>query len=90
MSTQNTQTQTNDEIRAEIRAKIETYEAGLAEFDAYIAECIAQTSANKPDFDREGAEEIIRQAHELMFEIHEAQIAELEAKIRDEATVTPR
>ena len=77
-----TQTQTHDEIRAEIRAENERFEAGLAEFDAYIAECLAQTIANKPDFDREGAEEVIRQAHELMHAHHEAKIAELEAKIQ--------
>ena len=81
-ATQNTQTQTHDEIREQIRAENEAYEAWRAEFDAYIAECLEQTIANKPDFDREGAEEVIRQAHEFMLAHHEAKIAELEAKIR--------
>lgn len=71
-----------DEIRDEIRAKIETHEANLAELDAIFAECLANANANKPDFDREGAEELIQRGRDLFLEIHEAQIAELEAKIR--------
>ena len=82
MSTQNTQTQTHDEIREQIRAKIETHEANLAELDAYIAECFAHPNANNPDFDREGAEEITRRCREMILAHHEAVIAELEAKIR--------
>lgn len=71
-----------DELRDEIRAEIEAHEAGLAGFDEYMAGQIARANAESPDFDREGAEEIIQRGRELILAIHEAKIAELEAKIR--------